>query len=108
MRRGPLPFTQTLVGPSSSSSSILCSSTHTTTTHLLRVEGQPTELTQLTEQLKSFESVGVHEEERTLYDEFVSDVAFENGRYKVSLPWKEFHEPLADNYLLSVKGLLNG
>ena len=35
---------------------------------------------------------------------------FQDGRYKVFLPWKEFHEPLPDNYLLSVKrlrGLLN-
>ena len=32
------------------------------------------------------------------------------GSYKVSLPWKEFHEPLPDNYHLTLKrlrGLLN-
>ena len=29
----------------------------------------------------------------------------EDGRYKVSLPLKEFHEPLADNYFFSVRRL---
>jgi hypothetical protein len=97
-----------LSGPASASSSLLCSTTHITTTHLLRVDGQPTESTQLTKQLRSFwelESLGICEEEKTLYDEFASNVTFQDGRYKVSLPWKEFHEPLADNYRLSVKRL---
>ena len=30
---------------------------------------------------------------------------FEDGRYKVSIPWKEFHDPLPDNYQLSVNRL---
>lgn len=98
-----------LSGPTLSSSSVLCSSTHImTTTHLLRVDGQPIESTQLAEQLRSFwelESLGIHEEERTPYDEFVINITFQDGCYKVSLPWKEFHEPLADNYQLSVKRL---
>lgn len=43
---------------------------------------------QLSEQLCSFwehESVGIVDEEKTLYNEFQD---------KVPLPWKEFHEPL--------------
>ena len=51
-----------LSGPILSSSSMQYSSTHIWTTHLLQVEGQPTELAQLTEQPKSFwelESLGV-------------------------------------------------
>ena len=40
-----------------------------------------------------------------LYDEFASNVTFQDGRYKVPLPWKKFHEPLADNHPLSVKRL---
>ena len=39
------------------------------------------------------------------YDEFAGNITFQDGHYKVSLPWKEFHEPLADNYLLSVRRL---
>ena len=94
-----------LSGPTLSTSSVLCSST---TTHLLRVDDKPAESTQLAEQLRSFwelESLGISEEEKTLYDEFVNNIIFQGGRYKVPLPWKEFHEPLADNYLLSVKRL---
>ena len=97
-----------LSGPTSSSSSGLCSSACITTTHLLRVGDQPAESTRLADQLRSFwelESLGVYEEEKTLYNEFVGNVKFQEGRYKVSLPWKEFHEPLADNYHLCVKRL---
>ena len=39
------------------------------------------------------------------------NVAFQDGRYRVSLPWKEFHEPLQENYHLGLKwlqGLLRG
>ena len=96
-----------LFGPALQSSAMLCSSTHTTTTHLLRVESQPTESTQLDEQLKAFwelESLGI-QEEKTLYDEFATNVTFQDGCYTVLLPWKEFHKSLTDNYLLSVKRL---
>ena len=42
---------------------------------------------------------------RRLYDDFTGAVKFENRRYKVPLPWKEFHDPLPDNYQLSVNRL---
>lgn len=44
-----------------------------------------------------------------MYDEFANTIAFRDGRYMVSLPWKEFHGPLPDNYQLShnrLQGLL--
>lgn len=87
-------------------------STNLATIHVLRFDTQPSE-TNLNEQLKSFwelESLGIKGEEKTLYDEFTSRVLFREGRYKVSLPWKEFHDPLPDNYSLSVnqlRGLLH-
>ena len=102
-----------LSGPTLSSNLAMRSATTCSTTHLLRVDCQTLESTQLEQQLRSFwelESLGIHEEEKTLYDDFASDIMFQDGRYKVFLPWKEFHEPLPDNYLLSVKrlrGLLN-
>jgi hypothetical protein len=40
-----------------------------------------------------------------LYDEISSSTTFEDGRYKVSLPWKEFHGPLPHNYHLSLRRL---
>ena len=82
----------------------------TVTTHSLRADSQPTrtETAQLSEQLRSFwelESLGIIEEEKTLYDEFAATIHFQDGRYKVPLPWKEFHEPLEDNYQLCEKRL---
>ena len=35
----------------------------------------------------------------------MSNVALRNGRYEVALPWREYHEPLPDNYNLSLKRL---
>lgn len=55
-------------------------------THSLRVDCQALESTQLDEQLKSFwelESLGIHEEEKTLYDDFANSIFFKDGRYKV-------------------------
>ena len=96
-----------LSGPTQPSETAARSATCVTTTHLLRVDSQPAESAQLSEVLRSFwelESLGVHEH-KTLYDEFASQVTFQDGRYKVSLPWKELHEPLSDNYQLSVNRL---
>ncbi len=67
----------------------------------------------LDEQLRSFwelESLGIRDEEKTLLDDFAATVKFEEGRYKVSLPWKEFCRALPDNYQLSLgrlRGLLH-
>ena len=72
------------------------------------VGDQPQVTVNLDEQLKSFwdlESLGIVNEEKTLYDEFKERISFHDGRYKVPLPWKEFHEPLEDNYSLSVNRL---
>ena len=64
---------------------------------------------ELDEQLRSFwelESLGIQKREKTLYyDDLATHIAFRGGRYQVALPWKEFHEPLPNNYLLSVKRL---
>ena len=79
-----------------------------TTTHVLRTEAQSLECRSLDEQLKAFwelESLGIQEAEKTLYDDFAAHVTFHDGRYQVLLPWKYFHEPLPDNYSLSVKRL---
>lgn len=62
----------------------------------------------LDDQLRAFwelEALGIRDEPRTLYDDFTGVVRFENGRYKVPLPWREFHDPLPDNYQLSVNRL---
>ena len=80
------------------------SSTNLISTHVLRVDAQSDSFENLENQLQSFwdlESLGIVQPERTLYDEFCSTVAIENGRYKVTLPWKEYHKTFPDNYELS-------
>jgi len=77
-------------------------------THVLHAETHSVEPCALDDQLRAFwelEALGIQDEEKTLYDDFTGAVKFENGRYKVPLPWKEFHDPLPGNYQLSVNRL---
>lgn len=78
-----------------------------TTTHVLCADTQITDAG-LDAQLRSFwelESLGIHKEEGSVYEDFAKKISFQDGRYTVSLPWMEFHNPLPDNYALSVKRL---
>ena len=78
-------------------------------THVLHVETVPEDPScALNDQLRAFwelEALGIRDKERTLYDDFSGVVKFENGSYKVPLPWREYHDPLPDNYQLSVNRL---
>ena len=79
-----------------------------TTTHVLRADTQVSDTVGLDAQLRSFwepESLGIYKEERSVYEDFTSNITFQDGWYKVSLPWMEFQRPLPDNYQLSVKRL---
>jgi hypothetical protein len=46
------------------------------------------------------ESLGVLEDEQSVYDKFTQEISFKNGRYMVSLPWKKSMARLPDNYML--------
>eukprot|EP00731_Ephydatia_muelleri_P014947 Em0008g667a len=79
-----------------------------TVTHVLRADTCSAEPCTLEDQLRAFwelEALGIQDKEKTLYDSFTEAVKFENGRYKVPLPWREFHDPLPDNYELSLNRL---
>ena len=82
-----------LSGPSSLDEHGQCSMNLSVTqsvTHVLHSETHSVEQSTLDDQLQSFwelEALGIQEEERTLFDDFASSVKFENGRYKVALPW---------------------
>ena len=74
-------------------------------THTLRVDTLPQDVTTLDRRLKSFwelESFGVPDSDRSMYDKFQETVQFQNGRYKVALPWKDSHPILPDNYQLNL------
>ena len=80
------------------------------TTHILTVGAEPLNDHDLNETLCSFwelESLGIRsaEVEKSIHDKFKEEVSFEDGRYRVLLSWKEMHDPLPDNYALSLKRL---
>ena len=51
------------------------------------------------------DTIGIKENETSVYDRFISDIKFENSRYSVSLPFKENRPMLPDNYQLSLNRL---
>ncbi len=79
------------------------------TTHVLRIDANPSTQDPLNEVLHSFwdlESLGVvNTKEDSVLEEFTRSVQLKNGRYEVMLPWKDSHPRLPDNYLLSKKRL---
>ena len=79
------------------------------TTHTLRVDGGVTNK-MLDATMRSFwelESLGIQVDsmENDVSDYFASSVKMKGGRYEVSLPWCECHDPLPTNYDLSRRGL---
>lgn len=96
-----------LSGPSSHNEISRCA-VNLNVTHVLHTGIQSENPDTLEGQLRAFwelEALGIRDEEKTLYDDFTGVVKFEDGRYKVPLPWREFHDPLPDNYQLSVNRL---
>ncbi len=83
-------------------------STSLMTTHTLRIDAQSQADHTLEESLQSFwklESLGIVAPERSVLEEFGESIEFKEGRYEVSLPWKEQYPVLPDNYQLSLNRL---
>ena len=51
------------------------------------------------------ESLGIINADKSVLEDFDSSIHFKEGRYEVSLPWKEYHVPLPTNYELSLNRL---
>ncbi|XP_068692506.1 uncharacterized protein [Montipora foliosa] len=60
-----------------------------------------------TEKFWDYESFGIHDDNATLYDKFVNEVEFVEGRYQVRLPFKEDHDLLPDNFALCKSRLVS-
>ncbi|MCG8626064.1 MAG: hypothetical protein MJE68_29215, partial [Proteobacteria bacterium] len=76
-------------------------------THTLTVEVCATDAA-LHDQLKKFwelESLGVANNETSVYDKFVQKITFDGSRYEVCLPWNPNHSPLPDHFELCQKWL---
>ena len=79
----------------------------TLVTHTLRVDGI-NGIKALERELHSFwniESLGILETEDMVQSQFEDHVSFSNGRYTVSLPWKDSCLSLPTNYSLSLRRL---
>ena len=97
-----------LSGPIAGGTLSSCS-TNLVMTHMLRVDTQTDTLDEGRRAFWELESLGI--QEKTPYNDPGSSLQFREGKYEVSLPWKQFHPPLPDNYNLSqqrLHGLLRG
>ena len=94
---------------------VMCDNVHANTvnltaTHVLKVESSVINHDDLAAELKKFwdyESFGIHDDNATLYDKFVNEVEFVEGRYQVRLPFKEDHDLLPDNFALCKSRLVS-
>ena len=76
------------------------------TTHTLRVEGVTNKLDTTLRSFWELESLGIQSPSNDpVSNQFASTVKMKAGRYEVSLPWREYHDPLPNNYDLSRKRL---
>lgn len=79
--------------------------------HVLTAEtySSQQELLHLEKTLQAFwdlDTLGIKEGEESVYEKFLEDVSFRNGRYCVQLPWKSPRIMLPDNLELSQRRLL--
>ena len=78
-------------------------------THSLRVDAYQRQTeNELDNQLKMFwdlDSLGVKYDEPSVYEEFQNGIVHKYPRYEVSLPWKQAHPVLHDQYELSLRRL---
>ena len=94
---------------------VMCDNVHANTvnltaTHVLKVESSVINHGDVAAELKKFwdyESFGIHDDNATLYDKFVNEVEFVEGRYQVRLPFKEDHDLLPDNFALCKSRLVS-
>ena len=61
-------------------------------------------LTEQVSRLWDIESIGIRDVQ-DVHKSFIENVSFQNGRYSVSLPFKEYAQHIADNYNLSLARL---
>ena len=75
-------------------------------THVMKIVcNQDNSLSEKIDKLWDLDTIGIKENETSVYGRFISDIKFENSRYSVSLPFKENRPILPDNYQLSLNRL---
>ena len=80
------------------------SATNFVETHVLftgRESNKEMTLTEQVSRLWDIESVGIRDVQ-DVHKSFIENASFQNGRYSVSLPFKEYAQDIPDNYNLSL------
>ena len=71
-------------------------------THVLKPESfvviQDATLKEELFKFRNYETLGIKSEEPALHDSFADQVKFNSGRYEVSLPFKDAHDVIPDNF----------
>ena len=75
-------------------------------THVLKVECSDCDLDTTLKAFWDLDTLGIKDNESSVYEDFIQTIDFKNGRYCVHLPWKGVHPVLSDNFELSQKRLL--
>jgi len=80
------------------------------TTHSLLVdayvpENSPQDLDGRLKMFWDLKSLGVRQDESSVYQDFQKEITYKNQRYEVSLPWKQSHPTLPDHHDLALKRL---
>ena len=76
------------------------------TTHVMKVAVSiKDDLDTKVERFWKLDSLGINENESSVYDKFVDKIKFKNDRYEVRLPFKEEDPFIEDNYHMSLKRL---
>ena len=73
-------------------------------THVMKIAcNQDHPLNEKIDRFCDLETIGIKENETSVYDRFNSDIKLKNSRYSVSLPFKENRPGLPDNYNSVIK-----
>ena len=59
----------------------------------------------IVENFWDLDTLGIKENEMSVYDKFMDEVKFVNGHYQVRLPFKDDHPVIEDNYTLALRRL---
>ena len=111
----PVPLATKLGFVLSGPTMVMCDNVHAnrvnlTATHVLKVESSVIKHDDLASEVRNlwdYESFGIHDDNATLYNKFVNEVEFVEGRYQVRLPFKEDHALLSDNFALCKSRLVS-
>ena len=67
--------------------------------HVMKIVcNQDNSLNEKTDRFWDLDTIGIEENETSVYDRFISYIKFKKSRYSVPLPFKENRPILPDNY----------